>query len=492
MAKNKNVPVQWFGLIGGVVALILFLSFVNFAPEHYNAKIVASIAILMAVWWITEAVPLSVTSLVPLVLFPLFGVVSGAKSADSYMNSTIFLFMGGFIIAIAMERWNLHKRIALNVIGLAGKKASSIVMGFMIASAFISMWISNTATAVMVLPIGMAIIYKLEEEFGREKTKKFSLALMLGIAYSCSIGGISTLIGTPPNLVFMRVYKISFPNNPEILFGDWMKFALPIAIVMLVFVWVLLTKILYRSDKEFTVDGQIIRDERKKLGKISFEEKAVLIVFIATSLLWIFRVKLDLGFATIPGWSSSFPNMKFIDDGTVAITMAVVLFMIPTRSESVKGNFLLDHTAIKKIPWDIILLFGGGFALAEGFVSSGLSEMIGQQFTALKGVNVIFIIAAICTVITYLTELTSNTATAQIVLPILASLAGELQLNPLLVMIPATISASFAFMLPVGTPPNAIVFSSERLRIIDMAKSGMAINIFGIIAVTFFVYMFFA
>ena len=492
MAKLKSFQIKWLGLLAGIVGLTCILLFVDFDPENFNAKIVAAIAVLMAIWWITEAIPLSITSLVPLVLFPYFGIVSGSQTSQAYMNSTIFLFMGGFVIAIAMEKWNLHKRIALSVIGVAGKTASKIVLGFMVASAFISMWISNTATAVMLLPIGLAIIYKLEEEFGAERTKKFSLALMLGIAYACSIGGVSTLIGTPPNLVFMRVYKIVFPHRPEILFGDWMKFALPISIVMLVFVWLLLTKILYRSDKEFTVDDEIIRAEKKKLGKLSFEEKAVLVVFVITSLLWIFRVELDLGFATIPGWSQLFPNMKFIDDGTVAITMAVILFMIPTRSENAGSDFILDHTAVRKIPWDIILLFGGGFALAEGFVSSGLSKLIGHQFAALKGVNVVFIIAAISFVMTYLTELTSNTATAQIILPILASLAVELQVNPMLIMVPATLSASFAFMLPVGTPPNAIVFSSQRLRIVDMARSGMAINIFGILVVTFFVYMYFA
>ncbi len=492
MAKLNSHHVKWFGIIAGPAAMVAFLFLSNFAPEHFSAKLVASIAVLMAVWWITEAVPLAITSLVPLILFPLMGAVSGSQTANAYMNSTIFLFMGGFIIAIAMEKWNLHKRIALSVIGFAGRTSSKIIFGFMLASAFISMWISNTATAVMLLPIGLAIIYNLEEEFGREKTKKFSLALMLGIAYACSIGGIATLIGTPPNLVFMRVYKISLPNNPEILFGDWMKFAVPISAVMLIFVWILLTKILFRSDKEFVINDEIILNEKKKLGKIAYEEKAVLVVFVLTSLLWIFRVELDLGFATLPGWSSLFPQMKFIDDGTVAITMALLLFIIPVRSKNSDDNFLLDHTAVKKIPWDIILLFGGGFALAEGFVSSGLSKMIGEQFVSLKGINIIFIIAAISFVMTYLTELTSNTATAQIILPILASLAGELQLNPMLIMIPATLSASFAFMLPVGTPPNAIVFSSQRLRIIDMARAGMFINIFGIIVVTFFVYLFFA
>ena len=489
--KLKPLYIKGAGLFIGIALFLAVWFFLDFGAEFSDAKLVAAVAALMAAWWIFEAVPLAVTSLVPLVLFPFLGVLSSSNTATQYMNSTIFLFIGGFIIAIAMERWNLHKRIALKVIGFAGRTPSKIVLGFMVASAFISMWISNTATAVMLLPIGLAIIYKLEEEYGEEKTRKFSLALMLGIAYSCSIGGIATLIGTPPNLVFMRIYKISFPNNPEILFGNWMKFALPISIVMLIFVWILLTKVLYRSDKEFSVDDEIITSEKQKLGMMSYEEKAVMVVFVATSLLWIFRVELDLGFAKIPGWSMLFPSMKFIDDGTVAITMGVLLFIIPVKSNSSGRLFILEHDAIRKIPWDIILLFGGGFALAAGFVSSGLSQIIGQQFASLKGVNIIFVIAAICAVMTYLTELTSNTATTQVVLPILASLALELQINPMLIMIPATLSASFAFMLPVGTPPNAIVFSSQRLRVADMARSGMAINIFGIITVTLFTYFFF-
>lgn len=480
---------QKISLALGVAAAILFTLIVDFGPEYRNAEKIAAVAILMSIWWITEAIPLSVTSIIPLILFPLSGALTAKTTSEAYVNSTIFLFMGGFIIAIAMEKWNLHKRIALNVIGFVGSKPSKIILGFMIAAAFISMWISNTATAVMLLPISLAIISKLENEIGKENTKRFSIALMLGIAYACSIGGIATLIGTPPNLVFQRIYKINFPERPEILFGEWMKFAVPIAVVMLIFVWILLTKIFYRSDKDFFVDKEVIDSEKKRLGRMVFEEKVVAIIFIATSFLWIFRVELDLGIFKIPGWSSIFPLKDYIDDGTVAMTMSFLLFIIPAKNN--KGSYVLDHTAIRKIPWEIILLFGGGFALAEGFVSSGLSELIGKQFESLRGVNIIFIVASVCFVITFLTELTSNTATAQILLPILASLSVNLQIDPLLIMIPAAISASFAFMLPVATPPNAIVFSSERLRIIDMAKTGLAINFIGIAVVTFFMWLFF-
>ena len=477
-----------FGILFGLIVFLLFNLLVDFGEQFYSAKIVAATALLMSIYWITEVIPLSVTSLIPLIIFPITGVVSSKDISQSYINSTIFLFMGGFIIAIAMEKWNLHKRIAMVIISKIGGSPSMLILGFMISASFISMWISNTATAVMLLPIGISIIVKLEEEFGKEKLTNFSKALMLAIAYSCSIGGIATIIGTPPNLVFMRIYKISFPNNPQIYFGDWMWFALPIAISMLFIVWILLTKVFFRIDKNIFINKSTTKEEINKLGKISFEEKTVLIVFIITSLLWIFRGELNLGVVKIPGWSSLFPQKDFIDDGTVAIFMGFLLFVLPTNDKEKK---ILDSSAIRKIPWDIILLFGGGFALAEGFVSSGLSKLIGQQFISFKGMNVIFLIASVSFALTFLTELTSNTATAQITLPILASLAIELNINPLLIMLPATLSASFAFMLPVATPPNAIVFSSNRLKIYDMAKTGLAINFIGIIIVTGFIYFFF-
>ncbi len=487
----KTKHIKSTGLFLGILACILFSLFVDFGEAHQGAKLVASVAVLMSVWWITEAIPLASTALVPLVLFPFLGLLSAEQTAKAYMNSTIFLFMGGFIIAIAMEKWNLHKRIALNLISVFGKSPAKIVMGFMAAGGFISMWISNTATAVMILPIGLAILYKLEDEFGADKTKKFSIALMLGIAYSCSIGGVATLIGTPPNLVFQRIYAITFPQDKQILFGDWMKFGVPLALVMLIIVWFLITQVVYRSDKSLSVDSEIIKSEKKKLGGMSFEEKAIAFVFVLTSLLWIFRVQLDLGFVKVPGWSQIFPKSKLIDDGSVAITMGLILFLIPVKSKEREELFLLDSSAIRKIPWEIILLFGGGFALADGFVKSGLSELIGNQFSGLKDFPLIFVIASICLIITFLTELTSNTATAQIVLPVLASLALELNINPFLLMIPATFSCSMAFMMPVATPPNAIVFGSQRLRVLDMAKPGFIINLIGVVVITACIYFYF-
>jgi sodium-dependent dicarboxylate transporter 2/3/5 len=487
----KTKHVKHFGIILGIAAAVFIILFTDFAPDHPDAKIMAAVAVLMSIWWITEAVPLAATSLIPLILFPFLGVVSGKQIAGAYINSTIFLFMGGFIIALAMEKWNLHKRIALNLITIFGKSPSAIILGFMVASAFISMWISNTATAVMILPIGLAILYKLEDQFGPEKTKTFSIALMLGIAYACSVGGIGTIIGTPPNLVFQRVYAITFPGKPEIVFSEWMGFGIPLSIGMLAIVWVLLTKVIYKPGKNILIDKSVIREEKSKLGKMSYEEKAVMIVFIITALLWIFRKELVIGSVTIPGWSNLFSKADFIDDGTVAITMALILFLIPVKSKGSNSISILDSDIIRKIPWEIILLFGGGFALAEGFISSGLSDYIGSQFVALKGVPVYFIIVAICFTITFLTELTSNTATAQIILPILASLAVELNVDPILFMIPATLSASMAFMMPVATPPNAIIFGSQRLKVWEMAKAGIFLNIIGVLIISAYIYFVF-
>ncbi|OGU54466.1 MAG: sodium:dicarboxylate symporter [Ignavibacteria bacterium RBG_13_36_8] len=475
-------------LLLGVFAAALVFIFFDFGIEKENTELMAAIAVLVSVWWITEAIPLSATALVPLVLFPTLGILSGEATASAYVNSTIFLFMGGFIIAIAMEKWNLHKRIALNLISLFGTNPSRIILGFMIAAAFISMWISNTATAVMLLPIGLAILYKIEDEFGKKKTKTFSISLMLGIAYACSIGGIATLIGTPPNLVFQRVYSITFPNEPQILFGQWMIYGVPLSFVMLIIAWFIITKIIYPTKKDIAIDVNVIREERKKLGKMSYEEKTVLIVFILTAVLWIFRKKIEIGSFVLPGWSDLLPVPNFIDDGTVAITMGLILFIIPTRSEKTEESAILDIGAFRKIPWEIILLFGGGFALADGFVKTGLSDFIGSKFQGLAGVHPMIIILAICLTITFLTELTSNTATSQIVLPILAALAVELKIEPMLLMIPATISASMAFMMPVATPPNAIVFGSERLKVHQMAKSGFWLNIIGAMLITLFSY----
>lgn len=476
----------------GIIGFILVYTFADFGVGNEDAILTAAIAFWIAYWWITEPVPLAATSLLPIILFPVFGLVAGDKIAKSYFNSTILLFLGGFIIALAMEKWNLHKRIALVLISFFGKSTSSIVLGFMIASAFLSMWISNTATAVMILPIGLAMLYKIEDQTGLEASRKFSISLMLGIAYGCSVGGISTIIGTPPNLVFQRIYSIQFPDNPAITFGEWIIFAIPLSITMLLVIWLILTKLYFRLDDKINIDKSVIVAERKQLGGMSYQEKIVSVVFISTAVLWIFRNNIDTGFFTITGWSSLLPSKDFIDDGTIAIAMSILLFIIPARDKTNDSIAILDNRIIRKIPWEIILLFGGGFALAEGFISTGLSEIIGAQFSALHDFPVYLTILIICLSITFLTELTSNTATAQIILPILASLSVQLEIDPKIVMIPATISASMAFMMPVATPPNAIIFGSGRLKVFDMVRSGFAINLIGAFIISIYCYISFS
>ena len=443
----------------------------------------AAVAVLMATWWITEAIPLSATALLPLVLYPVLGVMKTREAAPIYFNSTIFLFIGGFMIAVTMEKWGLHKRIALWIIRRIGGGPSRIVLGFMIASAFLSMWISNTATAIMMVPIGLAIIIQLEEKFGRRKCHPFTVALMLGIAYGCSLGGMATLVGTPPNLSFARIFEITFPNATPIAFGQWLVMAIPITLVMLAIVWLLLTRVFFRFPASFEVDRDVIEREYEALGRISFEERAVALIFAATAFGWVFRKDLVLGALTIPGWSRLVPNANLIDDATVAVAMALMLFFIPTRSGRATSRMVMGVDVFTKIPWHIVLLFGGGFALAQGFQVTGLSELIGTRFAGLEGVPVFVMITCVSGGLTFLTELTSNTATTEMILPILASVAVAMKVNPLLLMIPATLSASCAFMMPVATPPNAIVFGSGRLRIAEMVRVGFFINLIGVVVI---------
>ena len=480
MQTNKK-----FGFIIGAIAFVFLLLIGDLDPTRPQVNTMAAIAVLMAILWITEAIPLAATSLIPLIFFPITGILSADEIASSYINSIIFLFLGGFLIAIAMERWELHKRLALKIITLFGGSPASIIYGFMASGAFLSMWISNTATALMLLPISLAVIHKLENEFGQRKIHNFSVTLLLAIAYSCTLGGVATLIGTPPNLVLAKMLTVLFPDAPEISFGSWMLLTLPVSLLMLSAVAILLTKVLFKVNKDVKLNKSFIEDEYRQLGKISFEEKAVSIIFILTALLWIFRSDILLGFTTIPGWSNLLPTSEFINDGTVAITMAFLLFLIPS---STRKKSLLDHTAFVKVPWGIILLFGGGFALAKGFSSTGLANFIGEHLTGLQAISPILIILISGFMVSFLTELTSNTAVTQMLLPIVASVSIAIGMNPLLLMFTVTLSASMAFMLPVATPPNTIIFAGGRVKIFEMAKTGFALNIAGVIIVSLLVY----
>ena len=442
----------------------------------------ASVAGLMVVWWITEALPLAATALVPLVLFPLLGISSGKEVAAVYMNSTIFLFIGGFVLALSMQRWDLHTRIALRVISWFHGSAMFMVLGFMATSAFLSMWISNTATATMLLPIGLAVYSRAADQLTERDKQNLLTAMMLGIAYSCSIGGTATLIGTPPNLAMQRIFLISFPAAPEITFAQWLLFALPLSFTLLIITWLVIS---FRYTGRGFTALQFSSSEIQEVSSrpMSYEEKAVAVVFSLTALCWMFRQDIVIGGLTVPGWSNLFDNASLVDDGTIAVAAALVLFCIPTRNKQHYSR-IADSEIICNLPWNIVLRFGGGFALAMGFTASGLSEYIGQQFIGMQDLDPAALVAGISSIVIFLTEVTSNTATSQILLPVAAAVAKQIEINPLLLMLPVTLSASMAFMMPVATPPNAIVFASGRLHIRDMIKTGFIINLIAIVLIT--------
>jgi len=470
-----------WSLIGGPVAALTLWLTVDLVPGEPAVTATAAIALLMAIWWMTEAIPLAVTALIPIVAFPLLGVMDGKTVSTQYANDIIFLFVGGFAVALAMERWHLHQRLALAIMARVGKRPRTILLGFMSACAFLSMWISNTATAMMMIPIALALVNRLEGVL--EGIDRYAVGIFLGIAYSASIGGVATLVGTPPNLIFARIYHQTFPAAPEIGFASWMLFAAPFCLVLLLVAWRWLDHC-YSPDKSVTMPVDSFREQLDDMGTMSREEKIVAVVFTTMALLWLSRADLRLGAVTIPGWAGLFGNPKLFNDGTVAIAMTLVLFIAPARD----GGRVLDWETVKRLPWDILLLFGGGFALAKGFVDSGLSQWFAEAMAGAADLPLLLIIALIALLITFLTELTSNTATSQVFLPLLAALAVTMEVPPPLIMVPATFACSFAFMLPVATPPNAIVFGSGKLTVRDMMRAGLVLNLVGTIAVTLYTY----
>lgn len=484
--------------IGLFLGIGLFVAMMFLPPPtgmSVQAKNTAAVALLMATWWITEAIPIPATALLPLILFPCLAVLSAKDVAVRYADQNIFLFMGGFFIAMAMQRWDLHKRIALYIIKILGTSPRKIILGFMVATAFLSMWISNTATTMMMFPIGLAVILHAETMIKKENinitTEKgkfnFGIALMLGIAYAASVGGIGTLVGTPPNIVFAGIARSLFPKAPEIGFIDWLKIGFPLVIVFLPIIWLYLTRIILPPQlKKIPGSKDIIVRDLKALGTMKTGEKLTLIVFVLVALAWIFRKNIDLGFFLVPGWSHLLGISQYVHDSTIAISGALLLFVMPVNFK--KREFVLNWEWAIRIPWGIILLFGGGFALAAGFQASGLAQWIGERLAFLSGMPLIVMIFCICILLTFLTEVTSNTATTTMMMPVLGSMAVAMSIHPYLLMIPATISASCAFMLPVATPPNAIIFGSGYLRIPDMARVGFFLNLIGAIIVTCIVY----
>ncbi len=465
---------QNIGLILGPLLFALTLLFVSPAGMSDAAIGVLASTLWVATWWITEAIPIPATALLPIILFPLTGAVEGGV-ASHYAGNTIFLFLGGFIIAVAMEKWNLHRRIALNIILLVGTSTQRLILGFMVATGFLSMWISNTATAMMMMPIGLAVIAHVNEAIQEEAAEtNFGKGIMLGIGYSASIGGLGTLIGTPPNTIFAGIVEEMY--GIDISFAKWMLFGVPLSVIIMIGVWFYLVKVAFPMQlKELPGGRGVIADERDALGKMSFEEKLVLFVFSFAAFFWITRTFLPIDFV-----------QNYVDDTIIAITAAVMLFILPSRQA--REGSLLSWNDAKNIPWGILLLFGGGLAIAAGFKESGLAQWIGEQLTILQDVNLIFVIAIVATLVLFLTEVTSNTATATMMFPIMAALAVALEVHPYALMITAGVAASSAFMLPVATPPNAIVFGSGVLKINDMVKAGFWINLAMIFIITIAIY----
>lgn len=447
-----------------------------------EARGVAAVAVLMAVWWVTEALPLPATALLPIALFPLVGATDIEQATAPYADDIVFLFMGGFMLALAMQRWGLHRRIALRTVLAVGTKPARVVGGFMLATGFLSMWVSNTATTVVMLPIGLSVLTLVFDRVpgagdGADDpgTASFATSLMLAIAYAASIGSLATLIGTPPNL-FMAGF-LSETYNIDIGFGQWMLFGLPVAVVLLVATWLLLTKVLYRTTMTDIPGGrELFRGELDKLGPMNRGERVVGVVFVCTALMWILREPL----------TQLFPLLSSLDDTGIAIIAALVLFAVPVDAK--RGVFTLDWTSAAKLPWGVLLLFGGGLSLASAIDSSGLDDFIGNSVGALGGVPTFVVVAVAVIAVMFLTELTSNTATAATFLPILAGAATGLNIDVLLLVVPAALAATCAFMMPVATPPNAIVFGSGYVTIPQMVKAGWWLNLLAIVLIPIAVY----
>lgn len=454
-----------FALITGPAMLVLALFLPAPAGMNPEAWLALGAALWMAIWWATEAVPIPATALLPLILVPVLGIAEVGDLAGAYANGIIFLFLGGFLLGLAMQRWALHRRIALNILLAVGQRPNRQIAGFMIATSFLSMWVSNTATSIMMLPIAVSVISFLPEAKSDEG-RRFAVALLLAVAYSASIGGIATLIGTPPNAMLAAYLKES--HDISIGFAQWMMIGLPVALGMLLFTWWWLCRKGF-AGLETSASRDLLRAELQKLGPISAGEARVLLIFIATAVAWILRPLIN---NFLPG----------VTDTVIAMTAGLLLFTV--RSGGPDSKVLLDWQTAEKLPWGVLLLFGGGLALATMIKSSGLAEWLAQNFSLLSEWPIFAMVLVIVAVIIFLTEITSNTATTATFLPLLGALAVAQSVSPMLFVIPAAIAASCAFMMPVATPPNAVVFGSGELRIKDMMQAGLLLNVFGIVLIS--------
>ncbi|MBI3757551.1 MAG: SLC13/DASS family transporter [Deltaproteobacteria bacterium] len=490
---SETLPIQYerrqaLGLFAGLAFFFLFLFLPAPAGMEIKAWRMVSVTTLIGVWWVTEAIHPSITALLPLALFPFLHILTPQEVSATYADHVIFLFMGGFLIALAMEKWRLHHRIALQILTRVGASPRSLTLGIMSTTAAISMWVSNTATTLIMLPIATAVLAHADAQ-GYDTKKGFGAALMLMIAYGASIGGVGTPVGTPPNVIFIGALTKLFPEAPSIVFLQWMLFGVPTVILLVLITWAYLSFVIFRYPTTgWQADRQFLQSRLTALGPMSQEEKKVLLVSVLTVLLWVFRENLPLGGVTIPGWSRLLPPPVTVQDSTVAMVMALLLFLIPADRKA--GTFLMDWAAAERIPWGVLLLLGGGLALAAGVEKSGLAVWLGSRLTLVGQLSALSGIFLVTLLTAWVTEFASNTATVTLMLPVLAATAQAMQLDPLLLMVPATFAASVCnFMLPSATGPNAIVFASGHVTVPQMIKAGVGLDLIGAAVLTILIYL---
>lgn len=480
---------QRLSLVAGPAAFLICIIAGWSAPEQagealsFHGHGVLGLALWMALWWLTECVPIPATSLLPLGLLPALGVLNSQSVAAAYGHKMNILLMAGFMLARAIEKWNLHTRVALHVVSRFSAKPSGLLCGFMTATALLSMWISNTATTLMMLPIALACVGVKDDDSSWAGVKT---AFVLGIAYSASVGGLGSPVGTPPNLIFMAQYQKLFPEAPTMSFLEWMTIGMPVVLLFIPVIALVLVKRFGLSQYGSLDDPEVLTKKLAALGPLSRGEFLAALLFAVTAFLWVFRAPMPLGFTTIPGWSQLFPHPKFIHDSSVAAFMVVVMFVCPVHWDDPEPSRrqVLDWETALSIPWGLLLLFGGGLALAAGFESSGLSDWVGQSLQAVRAVPLWMAVILLSLAITFLTEITSNTAMATLMMPILAVTASELKVDPKLLMIPAALSSSCAFMFPVATAPNAIAFGTGDVSLNDMARTGLILNLLGVMIIS--------
>lgn len=482
-----GITTQRLKLIAGPIlaALLYFLLRKNGLAHNMTAT--AALSLWMAIWWMTEVVDLGVTSLLPFILLPVLGVMDANSVAQQYMEQTIFLFMGGFFLAFAMEKWNLHERFAYAIIRRTGATPTRVLIGIMITTFFISMWISNTATTLMMITAVLAII-KHEHLFDAKSRHTIAVGFLLALTYTASIGGLATIVGTPTNMILVGFAENALGENNGLNFLSWFRFGFPFACLMAIALFIIIRFRYFKETHNRPFDIGFITEQQKRLGGMRYEEKAVLFIFATTVLLWFTRSTIDFGFFTITGWSTLFSFGKLIKDSTIAIGASLVLFLWPARTSPDEN--LLNWNDVTKLPFRVILLFGSGFAIASAYQESGLAEFLAKKLELFAGMPAWVFILGIALLVTVLSEFASNVASIQLMLPILAPLAVSLHVSPLTLMIPATIAASFGFMMPVATAPNTIVYGTGMIPVKEMMRTGLLLNIIGIVLLTIYAYFF--